>query len=917
MKFCVARFARVKWLILALIYLGCSPASEQRNTFKIGFSQCTSYDNWRQSMQEEMYRELSFHDDLELKIKDAGGESSVQIKQIREFLDANVDLLIVSPHEADPITPIVQEAFQRGVPVVLLDRKTNSNFYTSFIGADNFNIGQIAGRYAANCLDGKGAIIEVKGIQSSTPFIDRHQGFQDMISGYPDIKVSGVEGDWGVTRDGEAAFKKLFENGVKYDMVYAHSDFLGFAVYNVLKEMGLENEIEIIGIDGLAGPNGGIQYVYDDILKATILYPTGGDKAIQVASDILHNRPYDKENELTTTVIDSSNVRVMKMQTNKILGHQRDINRMVEKINQQKVVYKSQQYFLYILAFLFVLSALSFAYTLKLLRERRETNKSLNRRNEEILRQRNEVVEMSEKANEAIQAKIDFFSNVSHEFKTPLTLILGHLDELQESNGNKVGKDAGLIRQNAMRLSRLVSQLMDFQKLENNRMILKAGRYDLVAFTTDVVKAFKPLARRGSYQFDFYPSEPELWVWFDRSMLDKVLFNLLSNAFKFTPERGRIKVFLEVESSKNQVHVIVEDNGAGMNADELSRAFERYYRGDETRVDGTGLGLPLSKELIDLHHGNISVTSEKGTGTRFTVSLLLGDEHLTDKEKVSEGQLIDIHEIDYNFQNPDSEPLANPKITLDQTVLIIEDDKDLRQFLSGKLQKHFNVLEAENGEAGIAIAVDQVPDLILCDIKMPKVKGTEVLKKMKSDHRTSHIAFVVMTSDDSLEEKMVAIKQGADDFISKPFNFSLLLERIKTILTNRLKLRDHYVHELPVEQSTKTAPNLDKKFVNDFVSLVEEHIGNPRFDVNEICDQMGMSRIQLYRKVKSMLGYSVADYVTSVRLKKAKFLLVTTDQPVAEIGYAVGFSSPSYFSATFKGRFGLTPKEFQKANQKV
>ncbi len=903
-------------VIISALLSACESSSNERGSFTIGFSQCTTFDSWRQSMHEEMFRELSFHDDLNLEIKDAGGNNEKQIEQIRAFIDQNVDLLIISPNEAAPITPLVEEAFQRGIPVVLLDRKTTSSFYTAYVGADNFKIGQTAARYACDLLKDGGKVIEVKGLLGSTPFIERHNGFMNVMEKKEGIEVFSLEGDWGDKRDGEKAFIKLLETRKKFDLVFAHNDIMGFAVFNILKQFGLEKEVKIIGVDGLAGPNGGIQYVYDGILTATILYPSGGDVAIQVAAEILHNRPYSKENQLTTTVIDSANVRVMQMQTNKILGHQRDINRMVEKISQQRVVYKSQQYFLYLLAALFLISALSFAYLLKLLRERREINKSLNKRNMEVTQQKNEVLEMSEKANDAIQARIKFFSNISHEFKTPLTLILGQLDELQTEEGNGSGKDTSMIRRNVTRLARLVNQLMDFQKLENNRMHVQAGRYNLVAFIDEVVKAFKPLARKGNYQFDFYPSQPELWVWFDSNMLDKVFFNLLSNAFKFTLNGGKIQVRLEVQSQKNEVLIAVEDNGMGMTQKELSNAFERYFQGDETRVDGTGLGLALSKEFIDLHKGTIVVSSEKGAGTKFNVSLKMGDSHLQANEKLPELQMVIADEINYDFEEVNEVKEPETEMVKDHTILIIEDDHDLRSFLVSRLKKFFNVLEAENGDAGISIALDHIPDLILCDMKMPKVNGSEVLKKMKSDLRTSHISFVVMSSNDTFDEKIGAIRQGADDFISKPFNFRLLHERINTILTNRLKLREHYVHELPMEQGTKTGPNLDKKFMNDFVTLVEENLSDQNLDVNVICDKLGLSRIQLYRKVKSMLGYSVADYITSVRLKKAKYLLVNTSDPVSEIGYNVGFSSPSYFSATFKGRFGVTPKEFQKANRK-
>ncbi len=903
-------------ILLGIGLSACRPEVPDIASYTIGFSQCTTFDNWRKAMQEEMYRELSFHDDLTLIVKDAGGDNDKQIEQIREFIDQKVDLLIVSPNEAAPITPIVDEAFQRGIPVILIDRKTNSSFYTAFIGADNYKIGQFAARYAMGMLKKGSKIIEVKGLKGSTAFIDRHNGFASIIKGFPEFSVAEVEGDWGDRKDAEEAFSELLENGEKYDLIYAHNDIMGFAAYNVLQKKQYPYKPKIIGVDGLAGPNGGIQYVADDILYATILYPTGGDMAIQVAADILHQRPYSKENELTTTIIDSTNVRVMQMQTNKILGHQRDINRMVEKISQQRVVYKSQQYILYCLAILFVVSSVSFAYALRLLRERREINKRLNKRNEEVLKQKNEVLEMSEKANEAIQGRIKFFANISHEFRTPLTLILGQLEELQSpERSENPKKDLGLIKHNVLRLNRLVGQLMDVQKMENSGIKLQVGKYNLVSFLEEIIDAFKPLAKKGGYQFHAYYEHPEIWTWFDRNMLDKVFFNLLSNAFKFTSHGGKIRVSVELESHLNEVKVTIEDNGMGMSEDQIQHAFDRFYQGDESRVDGTGLGLSLSKELMELHHGQISVTSEKGSGTRFTVNLKLGESHLealsSDGVQTVQKMSEDIN-YEYYSECEDTLPFTEQK---NHTVLVIEDDHDLRTFFAAKLSKHFNVLHVENGSAGISLALEKIPDLILCDMKLPKVNGMEVLSKIKSDYRTAHISFIVMTSNDSLEEKVAAIRLGADDFFTKPFHLKLLIEKIKTLLANREKLKEHYVHELPTEVSSKGSSSHDKKFINDFVATVEANITDPTLDVGVLCEKLGISRIQLYRKVKSTLGYSVGDYITNVRLKKAKYLLGSTDQPVAEIGYSVGFSSPSYFSATFRGHFGVTPKEFQKANR--
>lgn len=867
-------------------------------------------------MNAEMERELTFHDDLSLVIKDAEGDNQRQIEHIREFIASNIDLLIVSPNEAGPITQIVEEAYNRGIPVVLLDRKTESKFYTSFVGADNYEIGKIAGNLAVNYLKSKGQIIEVKGLQGSTPFIGRHLGFKEVISTYPGITVSEVDGDWGETGTAKQQFLELVEN-TDVDIVFCHNDIMALEAYRAYSKLKRSNQLRIIGVDGLPGPTGGIQLVSEGIMEATVLYPTGGAQAIQVASNILNARPFQKDNILATTVIDSTNVRVMQMQTNQIISHQNDIIRLSEKLSWQKSVFRNQQFVLYSITLLLLICITLLIFTYRFLKERRKTNDSLRIKNEEIVKQRNEVVELATKAEEANQAKLKFFTNISHEFRTPLTLIMGPLDDLLRLNiEDRYRKDLKLIQKNALRLLRLINQLMDFRKIENGKMPVRASENEFVAFLRDISASFEKIALSRNIVFNFITDTPKVMVWFDTSMVDKVFFNLYSNAFKFTHDYGRISTKIDVDELRNQVTIVVEDNGQGMSREHVEHAFDRFYQGENFQAQGTGLGLSLSKELLELNHGRIIVKSEKDIGTRFEITLMLGKSHFQETEIQALASEHLFYEDETLLNLTDSlfvdESVKSEKYVSDKefTVLIIDDHAEIRGMLERSLSDEFVILLAEDGQVGIKKAREKVPDLIISDIMMAKTDGIEVLKSLKADIKTSHIPVIMITAKNTLEDKLKSIKAGADDCITKPFNLDLLKERIRTTLQNRQKLREHYVHELPSE-TRLTGSSLDKKFINDFSLTVEEHLSDSNLSANELAEMLALSRVQLYRKVKALLGYSVNEYIVHMRLKKARHLLTTSNKPISEIATHSGFKSAAYFSTLFKSQVGLSPKEYK------
>lgn len=918
-------------LLLSVLNFSSCQSEKENKIYTIGFSQCIGNDDWRKTMLDEMKRELSFHDDVRFIYKDADGNSGLQSRQIDTLLKQPVDLLIVSPNEVKPLSAIVQKIYKEGIPVVLVDRRTDSANYSAFVGASNYEVGQEAGRYAVSLLKGNGSLIEVAGLQDASPFIDRHKGFMDIVSQHPGIKYVKQVRDH--TSDYKEHLERTIADNNSVDLVFAQSDFLAYDAYVACKKLGLENRIKMIGIDGLPTTGGGLDMVTNRYLTATVLYPTGGKEAIQTAMNILEHKPYQKENHLPTTVIDSANVRIMKLQNNKVIAQQKDIDKKQEVIEQKDLISRHQTVIIYAISLSLALAVIFGFVLFYSLRENKkinarlessldknqEINTKLARQNEEISQQRNQLIELSKKAKDASDAKINFFTNISHEFRTPLTLILAPLEEMKQSKLDGANKQyVNLIQKNTLRLLKLVNELMDFRKIEADKMQLRASENDIVQFTDDIIGAFKTLAQKRNIDIRLLTKQKSLPVWFDVSMIDKVIFNFLSNAFKFTNDNGFIHVTISKEQHDHTAVITVEDNGIGMSEEVRERVFESFYQGNTTDQTGSGLGLALSKELIHLHNGSISVKSKPGKGTQFTIILPLGKLHL-DHEEISNGKITGpktyyddrIYTREPELLNVDAENVYDTQMS-NKTILIIEDNPDLRSYLVQKLKNKYYLVEADNGISAIQLAFEQVPDLIISDVAMPGKDGFAVASILKSDVRTSHIPIILLTAKSDIQNQVEGMKSMADAYVVKPFHFQLLEETMKSVMNNREILKEHYTSELPVELKNVAPKRLDKKFITDFTAIVESNISNDEFTVEDICKAIGVSRIQLYRKVKALLGFNVNDYILSVRLQKAKYLLSSEDFTVAEVAYKVGFSSSTYFATVFKSKLSVTPSEYKE-----
>lgn len=905
----VSRKQRVGYWVglIGLFISSCQPTTSEK-TYRIGFSQRTQADTWRKTMRAGMNQELSFYPEAEFIVKDANGQSEQQVRQIQELIDQQVDLLIVSPNAARPITPIVEKAYQQGIPVIVLDRRTASDQYTAYVGADNVEVGRTAGAYANTLLNGAGNVVEIGESPGSSADIDRHRGFMAAINPHSSIRLlTKLEGDWDKHSFAEK-LTTLLTSQPTVHLIFAQNDRTALKAYKVCQQAGLDKQVKIIGVDGLPGPNEGIDLVDRNILSATVLYPTGGKEVIRTAMAILKKQPFKRENRLPITLIDSANVRTMKLQNEKVTEQQVDIEKQRQRINDLNQIYNTQKNALYVtLASLLIVMVLG-GWALYLYRSKQTAYRTLERQNQEILDQKDQIETVSAQARLATEEKLRFYSYISHEFNTPLSLILTPTEDLLSKktvSPYDLRSNLLLVQKNAYRLLRLVDQMLDLRKADAGKQRLHTAEQDLIAFIRDIVIDFTPKAKKQRIDLQFIPSPTQLSVWFDGEKLDKVIVNLLSNAFKYTPVGGLIHVRLDVLDQ--QVRLQVADNGEGMTPDEQAHAFDLFFSGPRPFNLSKGLGLALSLEFIQLHQGEISVQSEKGQGTTFTIRLPLGNDHLTAEEMIGSPPR---QQVPVDLDDDDSVDAGSQTNKLG-TLLVIEDNDDLRAFLSSRLGNEFEVVAEASGETGWERILEIIPDLIISDIMLPGMSGLQLTQRVKADLRTSHIPIILLTAQGQIEQRIEGTRVGADAYITKPFNTQYLLETLRTTLVNREKWQRRYASDFLARSGGRGRQ--DKKFLNELTALIEQNLGDSAFGVEKLSREMGLSRVQLYRKVQALLNMNVMDYLTEVRLKRAKHLLRETTKPMAEIADETGFSSPAYFTTFFKQHTQKTPSEYRRS----
>lgn len=521
------------------------------------------------------------------------------------------------------------------------------------------------------------------------------------------------------------------------------------------------------------------------------------------------------------------------------------------------------------------------------------------------------------KTKELNEMKLRFFTNISHEIRTPLTLILSPIQELISSGdlSKEVRDQLHNVNRNANRLLLLVNQLLEFRKQDEGYAKLKVAKGDLVTFTAEIILSFKEFAQKRNIKLSFTHQPEAIDIWYDSDMMEKVLFNLLSNAFKFTPDGGTIGIRMIQEH--DAVKIIVEDTGKGIAKEDLPHIFERFHKFDkgyQGNYLGSGIGLALVKRLIELHHGTISVESEEGKFTRFVIELPLGVEHFKEEEIISDHQGSE-HAAHYKIADgtqKSSEKNESPAAADAPQLLLVEDNDDVRDYLKKLFQPQYQILEAADGKAGWNLAMKHSPDLIISDIMMPEMDGLELCKKTKTTLETSHIPVVLLTARNSMFYQTEGLETGADDYITKPFNSNLLKLKVQNLINSRKRLREKFSQNIALEPHEITISTPDQDLLQRAIGAVEKFMDDSAFDVNALAKEIGVSRPVLYRKLPAITNYTPNEFIRVIRLKRAAQMLGKVDLPISDVCYRTGFNTPKYFSRCFRDFFGVSPSDYAK-----
>lgn len=536
-------------------------------------------------------------------------------------------------------------------------------------------------------------------------------------------------------------------------------------------------------------------------------------------------------------------------------------------------------------------------------------------RTEELTRVRDELTRAIEELRRAQAARDRLFANISHEFRTPLTLIKGPIDQLL--SGATAGTEQvqyQLIRKNCERLLELVNQLLDLSRIESGQMKLRAQEMDLADLLQGVTSVFESTCQIQNIELTYLgPVEP-LAGWFDRDCVTKILTNLLSNAIKFTQKGGRIVVSVSKHAVSKTVEITVADSGIGIPADKLERIFDRFYQVDASQIreqEGTGIGLALTKELVELHKGNITVSSEVGKGTTFLLHLPLGSDHLGPDEFIRPLEASELSVIDTQDACEDE----NERVVIGRAlplILLIEDNDDLRKHMRSYLDNGYRVLEATNGKDGLQKAVETIPDLVISDVMMPKMDGFALCTNLKTDERTSHIPIILLTAKAGAGDKVEGLETGADAYLTKPFDARELQVRARNLIDQRRKLREKFGKEIKLKPADIAITSADERFLKKALEIVEANISDSTFTAQRFAREMFLSQMQLHRKIKALTNRSPWEFFRTIRPERASQLVKNRAGNVAEIAYQVGYSDPSHFADAFKRQFGTSPSELMQ-----
>lgn len=898
--------------LLAMACLLCVSCRSEK-TYRIGVSQCSA-DDWRNKMNEEIMREMMFHPEATVEIRSADDSNEKQIADIRYFRDNGFDIILAAPNEANAITPVIKETYESGLPVVIFDRDINGDSYTAYIGVDNRAIGRSAAQYAGNLTGAGGRVLEIQGLKGSSPTIQRHEGFAEGARQNRLDIVASAHGNWNDT-DATRVTDSLLNIYKDIDLIYAHNDRMAIAASNVARRRGFH--IRIIGID--AAPGIGMKAVADSVIDATFLYPTEGHQLIRTALAILKGERFDRIQTLPlASAVDKSNADILALQNKSLNEETSKMKILKSQVDQYWERHSIQTTLLYVTIGLVILLL---AFVFMLLRTywmNQRHHRQILEQNRLLEQQRDAQEELNRQLEEATQSKLMFFTNISHDLRTPLTLIAEPVAQLADAD-NLTSQQHSLMRiadKNVRILKRLINEILDFRKYENGKLDVNLTEARFADLARDWAESFMAIARKRDIKLAVDIDLPDdFTIAIDTEKMERVCFNLLSNAFKYTPDNGRINFIVRTES--NNLVIAVHDTGRGISERDLGNIFDRFFQVDKVHPQGSGIGLSLAKAFVELHHGEITVTSREGKGSEFTVTIPVT--HIAENKPtpvvatagaLRDDTVTELERIENDAPLPDSDkPL----------LLVIDDNEDIRRLTAELLGDEYTVIAAADGKEGVRMAARHVPDLIICDVMMPVMDGLECTRRIKDEVSTSHIPVLMLTACSMDEQRAQGYDSGADGYLSKPFDITVLRARCRNLIQNRRRIKELWATPKPTDvkpsatpETKRPRPDVENEFYARFVEIVNKEMENPELSVDGIAAQLGLGRSQFYRKIKALTNYSPVELVRELRLKRSRDLLISTDRSISEIGYMVGFSTPAYFTRCFRDYFNETPSELRE-----
>lgn len=890
--------------------------------FVVGVSQC-SEDTWRDKLNEELRIAATYYD-VDLQIKSANDDVRLQTEQINRFVEQGVDLLVVAPGQVS-ISPAIDKAYEKGIPVIVFDRRTHSDKYTAYIGADNHDIGASMAEFMANANTAGTKVVELCGLSSSSPAIERGEGFDSVAALRPNIDiVKKVYADW--TEEGayRVMDSLLSTPYPAFNSIFAHNDRMAMGARRAVVKHGIDPKtIKLCGIDAMPQQGGGMQLVAEGKLFASSIYPTRGDEVMRLAMKILTHKPYDRENRLSSALVTEANARVLLMQYDETTRQQGHLSELRDRVDKTVSDFKTQRIYLLIMLGALLLLGMAYVYVVRANRAKARLNRQLA---DSVEQQR----QMTKHIEELTHTQLQFFTNISHELRTPLTLIAGPTEQLLEDKTvqGTHRRMLQMVERNTKILIQLVSEILDFRKVQNNKAVLKLNRFNLAETLRLWADDFDAVtSRKGiTVKVDAPADAAQATIIADRDKLARVFFNLMSNAVKYTPKDGTITITLR-HNGGSFFFTMNNDSVKTISKDDLPHIFERFYQ-PKGSIGGTGIGLALVKANVDLHHGSISATSSQEEGTTFSITLpdtqegydpdADNDGNKDNSTKAEQGYVDDSYAPVNVAAAEKAERITNAEdFDADRPlVLIIDDNNGMRAYLRSILQDHYNVSEAVNGQQGLERARREVPKLVVCDVMMPVMDGLEFTRRLKADTATSHIPVILLTARSLSEQREEGYGTGADSYLTKPFTGSLLLARIDNLIHSRTLLRSLFSGNSKEEEKEEEMLGAqDQTFVTRLREVIRDNMGDSDFSVERIGEEIGLSRVQLYRKVKALTGQTPVELLRKARLERSRRLIEKTEKSVSEIAYEVGFTSPSYFNKCFKDEFGISPGAMREKAQ--